>query len=232
MIDKFKIQVFALLILTTLAVVAAYHTIDLPLATYCKHDLPPTIKQLSEYISDSGNFILVGLVIAALIAKYRLKSDRLLRLLLFPVICFLLAGLVANILKPIFGRWRPKAYFEMDGAYGFEPFSGINYLHAAFPSGHSFSIMALMAGLAICFPKCRIPCFLIAGLIGFSRVLLKAHYVSDVLAGLVLGYIFAHCLQRLLVKRNIDLLTCPQDNPTLLARVSSALLLGKEDLAR
>jgi membrane-associated phospholipid phosphatase len=230
--DKFKIRVFALLILTALAVVVAYYTIDLPVAIYCKHELPPTIKQLSEYISDSGNLIAVGLVIAALIAKFWLKKDRLLRLLLFPVICSLLAGLVANILKPIFGRWRPKAYFEMDGAYGFDPFSGIGYLHAAFPSGHSFSVMAMMAGLAICFPKWRIPCFLIAGIIGLSRVLLKAHYVSDVFAGLVLGYIFAHCLQRLLVKRNIDLLTCPQDTPPLLARVSSTLLLGKGDLAR
>jgi membrane-associated phospholipid phosphatase len=232
MADKFKIRVFALLIFTALAVVVSYYTIDLPIAIYCKHDLPPTIKQLAEYISDSGNLLLVALVIAALIGKYRFKSDRLLRMFLFPAICSLLAGLVANILKPIFGRWRPKAYFEMDGAYGFEPFSGMGYIHASFPSGHSLSIMGMMAGFAICFPKWRIPCFLFAGIIGLSRVLLKAHYVSDVLGGLALGYIFAHCLQRLLVKRNVGLMTCPQDTPPLLARISSALLLGKGDLAR
>ena len=230
MIDKPKIRVFVFLVLTALAVVVAYYTIDIPIATYCKYDLPPTIKQLSEYVSDSGNVLLVVLVIVALIARYRTKKDRSLRILLFPVICSLLAGLVANILKPIFGRWRPKAYFEMDGAYGFDPFSGIGYIHASFPSGHSFSAMAMMAGLAICFPKWRIPCFLVGGIVGLSRVLLKAHYVSDVIAGLALGYLFAHVLQKLLEKRNVDLMTCPQDTPPLLVRISSALLLGKGDL--
>lgn len=203
MADKNTTRALIVLIPTAIAVIALYHTIDIPIAVYCKNELPPSIKQLSEYISDSGNLLAIGLVIAAIIAKFRFKNDRFFRTLLFPAVSSLLAGIVANILKPMFGRWRPKAYFEMEGTYGFAPFSGINYFHASFPSGHSISIMAMMTGLAIYFPKWRIPCFVIASIIGLTRVLLKAHYVSDVLAGLALGYIFAHCLQRLLVKRKI-----------------------------
>lgn len=60
----------------------------------------------------------------------------------------------------------------------------------SFPSGHttaSFSIVGV--ALLRCTPISFVPLLLLAVLIGFSRVYLRVHYLTDVLAGALLGYI-------------------------------------------
>ncbi|MBR1482364.1 MAG: phosphatase PAP2 family protein [Ruminococcus sp.] len=58
----------------------------------------------------------------------------------------------------------------------------------SFPSGHTTASFA-MVGVAIlrCRPITFVPIILLAALISFSRVYLRVHYLTDVLAGVVLG---------------------------------------------
>ncbi|MEO7524075.1 MAG: phosphatase PAP2 family protein [Ferruginibacter sp.] len=80
----------------------------------------------------------------------------------------------------------------------------------SFPSGHSFSSLVFFGMLAyIAFQTIRnrflkwslvITCFAFALLIGFSRVYLKVHYPSDVIAGFCLGIIWLLLAKWLLVK--------------------------------
>jgi membrane-associated phospholipid phosphatase len=65
----------------------------------------------------------------------------------------------------------------------------------SFPSGHTIAAFAVATAYADRYPNPRWRRWLIyglAGLVGFSRVSLHAHYVSDVFAGAALGYAITH----------------------------------------
>ena len=65
----------------------------------------------------------------------------------------------------------------------------------SFPSGHTIAAFSIATIFADRYPKPRWHrwvAFGLAGLVGFSRMPLQAHYPSDVFAGAVLGYSIAH----------------------------------------
>ena len=99
------------------------------------------------------------------------------------------SGLIATILKRVIGRGRPLHY-EEQGAYAFQPFSDASW--ASFPSGHSTTSGALFAAIAIFFPSLRIPALFLGICLGFTRILVGAHYPSDVIAGLAFGAWYAY----------------------------------------
>jgi len=100
-------------------------------------------------------------------------------------------GLLTKILKDVFARVRPEHVHGAAQADGF-----------SFPSGHSSASMvayAMLAYLAVrLLPRAwQLPAVCCAGALifttGWSRVVLHVHYVSDVLAGWVLGGTWMVC---------------------------------------
>jgi undecaprenyl-diphosphatase len=59
-------------------------------------------------------------------------------------------------------------------------------LHS-FPSGHAAAATAVAATIAIAYPLLAPGALLLATLVAYSRVALRVHHVSDVLAGAALG---------------------------------------------
>lgn len=104
-------------------------------------------------------------------------------LLLFSSVAF--SGLTANLVKVVAGRARPKLYFR-DELYGFD-FLQFEHAWISFPSGHSATVFSAATTLGILFPQYRPIFFLWAALIAFSRIATTQHYISDVLAGSILG---------------------------------------------
>jgi membrane protein DedA with SNARE-associated domain len=110
-----------------------------------------------------------------------------------------------------------------------EPFS-------SFPSGHSTIAMALIGYIAYCLCretdswKNRINTSFVAGivilLVGFSRMYLGVHYLSDVLGGFLLGLLWLMigiCIREL---RRLPADVCPAPvSPTLGPRLSTAAIL-------
>lgn len=96
-----------------------------------------------------------------------------------------LSGLLANLLKRMIGRARPE-HFDQWGTFGFSPFAG-DASFESFPSGHATTIGAVFVAFALFFP--RYGALLIAGglWLGMTRIMVGAHYPSDVIAGLALG---------------------------------------------
>mgnify|MGYP001416664710 CR=1 FL=1 len=97
-----------------------------------------------------------------------------------------ISGIVANIIKMLVGRARPVLWFK-ETIYGFDPLTKLGYAWNSMPSGHSTTAFALAFSLAVLYPRGRIIWFFYALLLSLSRVMVNAHYLSDVCAGAALG---------------------------------------------
>ena len=106
-----------------------------------------------------------------------------------------------NIVKTMIGRLRPR-FFLATGTYDFQPFNfdfGMN----TFPSGHSQTVWALMIALALLYPRFTIPFLSFAAVVAASRVLVSAHYFSDVLMGSYLGVILTLYLYTRFIRKGL-----------------------------
>lgn len=113
---------------------------------------------------------------------------------LFAASAILGAGLLVNILKYIVGRPRPHL-LDAVGPFGFKPFD-FSYHYVSFPSGHACTAAVLATLLALWFPRYRIVAYAGLALIAVSRVLVQAHYPSDVLVGFTIGTVTTLILAR------------------------------------
>jgi undecaprenyl-diphosphatase len=102
-----------------------------------------------------------------------------------------LSGIAADILKPIVGRGRPTLWLHHN-IYGFLPFTKLGFLWNGMPSGHSTTVFALAFCLSYLYPRLRVIWFAYALLLAGSRIMVDAHYLSDVFAGAVLGWATMH----------------------------------------
>jgi undecaprenyl-diphosphatase len=104
----------------------------------------------------------------------------------------LVASLVTTALKYPVGRERPPS-IVLDP----EPLMEVPTT-SSFPSGHALSSFACAVVLARIAPPLAVPAFVLAALIGCSRVYVGVHYPLDVVAGSVLGVFVATALLMLL----------------------------------
>jgi membrane-associated phospholipid phosphatase len=95
------------------------------------------------------------------------------------------AGLVNDALKIVFGRARPRFWLAGDMS-GFD-FFRYGFRYASFPSGHTATSVAAAVAFGVLFPRWRGVFRAGALLIAVSRVALDLHYVSDVIAGALVG---------------------------------------------
>jgi undecaprenyl-diphosphatase len=92
------------------------------------------------------------------------------------VIADALAELLSDLLKAVIPRGRPHDH----------PLIAVPHSHS-FPSGHatiSFACATVLAGAA---PRFRVPLYLLAAAIAYSRLYNGVHWPLDVLAGAALG---------------------------------------------
>jgi undecaprenyl-diphosphatase len=95
-----------------------------------------------------------------------------------------LTGLADSIIKRMIGRARPWS-FDPD-PFTFHPFSWKN-AYASLPSGHATNVFATMVAVGLVFPRLRPLLWVYAVGIAASRVIVSAHFPSDVLAGAAFG---------------------------------------------
>lgn len=111
------------------------------------------------------------------------------------------SGLLADGLKIIFGRSRPRL-FETDGAWHFDPFT-FGSAHASFPSGHATTMGAVTMVAMLWFPRWRWLILPLGVVLAVTRVPALAHYPSDVVAGFGLGLVYTLFLARWLAIRRV-----------------------------
>lgn len=107
----------------------------------------------------------------------------------------MLAGALAEVMKIVVRRERPALN---DGAYGFREWSERTLSGAglAFPSSHAAVAFGGAFMLARIFPRARWVGYLLAAGCGITRVLARAHFVSDVVFAAGLGWFVSWLLWR------------------------------------
>ncbi|HVF52753.1 MAG TPA: phosphatase PAP2 family protein [Actinomycetota bacterium] len=145
-------------------------------------DSPATVTGL-EVISFLGKPIWFYLVLGPAVIYLWVKGRK--RLALFLAITALLGGAIDTVVKEVVDRPRPVLEDPVAHAMG-----------KSFPSGHSMSSVVGYGALLLVFmpaiPRARRKLLVGATavlvlLIGFSRLALGVHFITDVLGGFVLG---------------------------------------------
>ena len=106
-----------------------------------------------------------------------------------------IAGLAADVGKLMISRYRPHHFdFDLhmaDSFAGLLRFGAGGHGQQSFPSAHTASAFGFAAALAWAWPKQQRVFYSLAALVGLQRVVMGAHFPSDVLAGAALGYLVA-----------------------------------------
>ncbi len=110
-----------------------------------------------------------------------------------------LSGLLTNLFKILIERARPRL-FEQYGSLHFEPFTA-GYDFASYPSGHSTTAGAVTMILMLWFPKWSVPTLAAGMIIAITRIMVGAHYASDVVAGFSVGVLVTLFIARWLAAR-------------------------------
>ena len=126
----------------------------------------------------------VGLVLLAL--AWRRGNNEWTRIFLAMLLAMLLAGMAGTVIKRTVPRARPSVHAE--ARWGGPRFS--SKFHS-FPSGHVGASTAFFGVLLIARRRIGLPCLPIPILIGFSRMYIGAHYLSDIVCAAVLGFLCA-----------------------------------------
>ena len=102
------------------------------------------------------------------------------------LIAMALAGVAGTVIKRVVPRPRPSVHTEI--RWGGPHFST---KYHSFPSGHVGASTAFFGVLIIARRRIGLACLPIPILIGFSRMYIGAHYLSDVVCAAVLGFLCA-----------------------------------------
>src|SRR3978361_727351 len=139
------------------------------------------IKRETRWLAQYGQFVCTTLVVLLI---YQLDSSHR-RGALATATAVVSASIVCMIIKRLAGRVRP-------GRENAGKFLGPNLKHAnfkeSFPSSHSACAVALTVMLAHFYPLGAISFWALAIICAVLRYLMDAHWPSDVLGGVALGY--------------------------------------------
>jgi len=133
---------------------------------------------------DWPSHVALGLLLLGI--AWRRGSKKWTRVFLSMLLAMAIAGIAGDVIKRTVPRARPSVKSEL--RWGGPRFST---KYHSFPSGHVGASMAFFGVLIFARRRIGLTCLPIPILIGFSRMYIAAHYLSDVVCGAVLGILCA-----------------------------------------
>jgi membrane-associated phospholipid phosphatase len=175
--------VWLLFIIAGITALLVAFFLDYRVAAWISANSSPEVKQAMRIISRVGDWpahAIIGVI--GIATAFLLKNKDWLRIFLAMLVALALAGLAARVIKIGTGRARPSVKTEA-------PWNGpqLSSKYHAFPSGHTASSTAFFVALFLARKKIGGPLLLIPALIACSRMILGAHYLSDITMAAILG---------------------------------------------
>jgi membrane-associated phospholipid phosphatase len=174
--------------------------IDRPLAIFIDTHLTalqePFRKILSgiEFLDEYpvSRYFIAGLVVAAAIFfLIRDKSIRRGKIFFFIGATLITSRLITATLKVVFDRSRPFVFLNDRSINDF--FSGGD----SFPSGHATNYFSFFLPLMVLMPRYKWALLILPTFIALQRVVVNEHYLSDVLAGILIASLMTLLFQRI-----------------------------------
>ena len=203
---KFELLI---LVLTTLSIFASFN-IDLFFYSYFINlsewvngvFLKEFFSEITKLGSSSWYFsiTIIGFVIFYVNNKLQIiKTKSVKNLSNFFISSFvyiLTVGIITQIIKHVVGRPRPN-HTDFEDVFSFQYFTMESNFHS-FPSGHSSTIFIVCFILVSVLPKLKYFFYFLASIVAFSRVIVSAHFFTDIVAGAILALILFKVLNKLI----------------------------------
>jgi membrane-associated phospholipid phosphatase len=173
------------------------YVLDIPIAYYCK-SLDGDTSALFSFITKFGlsTWYILGSLLLFFTFKYLYRRKIYANQALF-------VFLAVDILKFVFGRYRPEMLFKQN-LYGFSFFS-LGSSETSFPSGHATCATAVAFSLYLLYPKYKYFWAIFALPVIASRVIIGSHFLTDVVVGAYLGIGITTYLRFLFKNKGIEL---------------------------
>ena len=206
-----RVELFVLLVIT-LNVFISFN-LDLGLYNYFK-DFNKSLnnvylKEFFEDITRLGSsswyfaISIIGFGVVYLNKRFGLiqieKQKKISNFFISSFFYILVVGIVTQVLKHIVGRPRPN-HTNFEDSFGFNFFTFDSNFHS-FPSGHSSTIFIVCFVLVATFPKLKYFFYFLASVIALSRVVVGAHFFTDIVAGAILALISFKVINTILEKK-------------------------------
>jgi len=178
-----------------------------------------SFEQITEF-GLSGWFLwplgILFLTLAALPAeRLTVMSQRVLAAVMVRVGFLFLAigatGLVVSLIKRLIGRGRPTVEGALD-PFLFHPFIW-RADFASLPSGHATTVFSVLVAFGTLWPRARTALWIYALLIAASRIVVLAHFPSDIFAGAIAGTAGALLVRRWFALRRLGFSIGPDGVP-------------------
>jgi membrane-associated phospholipid phosphatase len=153
------------------------------------------MRHLMRGVSRWGDWmphVSLGLVLLA--GAWWRGSKKWIRVFLAMLIALAFAGVVGRGIKIVTARPRPSVNVAEIAHW-----SHFSSKFHAFPSGHVAASMAFFGILLFVKRGVGVACLPIPIFIGFARIYLRAHYLSDAVGGIILGLLCAALLAHFLI---------------------------------
>ncbi|MEA1982262.1 MAG: phosphatase PAP2 family protein [Campylobacterota bacterium] len=201
-------QYLFFIITMIILIVVSYNYIDRDVSMYFIHNAD-IYREFGKTMSAIGesHWYFATAILGALYYTYIKQNPIYKQRFLFLLYINLFSGLISLIAKIFFGRLRPWKLEEPENSYGFLVMQNpdftllesvkfqINILienstpYVSFPSGHTTTSMAVFTYMMILFPRYLYLWFSITLVSITSRVLANDHFISDLMAGTLVGVI-------------------------------------------
>jgi membrane-associated phospholipid phosphatase len=176
----------ALIGMAVIVLVAAFF-LDQSSAAWINAHSSPELRDVMRMVSRVGDWPAHAMAGATGIAiALAVGSKVWMRIFIAMLVALALAGVTTRAIKIATGRARPSV--KTEARWSGPQFSS---KYHAFPSGHTASSTAFFVTLFLARKKLGAPLLLIPILIAMSRMIVGAHYLSDVTFAAIVGVISA-----------------------------------------
>jgi membrane-associated phospholipid phosphatase len=188
--------IFWILLVIGIAVCGLSFYLDQSVVDWVQAHSIKRIVRFAGYVSVFGDWPeLMVYGVGGLGVAYLARNKPVQRIIVYMMIAGTLSGAVVNSVRVLSGRARPnntEATQEWNGLWHERQLLLFKNKYHAFPSGHTGTAFAFFGVAAFTRRPFGWLYLIPAALIGWSRIQVNAHHLSDVFTGMVVGLIVAY----------------------------------------